>query len=398
MQTFWVAQFQNRSYNGIGVNRISPVVPRLFVPPPNSFFLFGPRGTGKTTFLRQHYDRALFIDLLDPETARTLSAYPERLTEIVRGARDSVPIVVDEVQRVPDLLTVVHQLIESDRRQFVLTGSSARKLRRAGRDLLAGRALYRTLHPFTAVELGSDFDLERALQVGTIPLVWSASDPAEVIRTYAALYVHEEVTHEGMVRNAGAFSRFLEAISFSHGAQINLSAVARECSVERKTVSNFIDILDDLLLSFTLPAFRKRAQRATVQHPKFYFADSGLYRTMRPSGPLDRPEETDGAALEGLVIQMIRAHIAYRNSDDRLYFWRTRYGLEVDCVVYGSETLQAIEIKNSARVRPEDERALRQFLTDYPEAGATVVYRGTRTLERSGIRWIPVEEFLLALK
>jgi uncharacterized protein len=372
-------------------------VARSFRPPDGSYFLFGPRGTGKTTLLRVLHPDAVFVDLLDPATSRELSAGPERLAEIVRAAAAGVPIVVDEVQRVPELLTVVHALIESDGRRFILTGSSARKLRHAGEDLLAGRAVLRTLHPFTAAELGERFDLDRALRHGTIPLIWSASDPDDVLRSYAALYVREEVQQEGLVRNVGSFSRFLEAVSFSHASLLNVSAVSRECGVERKTVAAYIEILHDLLLAFSLRVFTKRARRALVGHPKLYLVDPGVFRSLRPSGPLDRPEEIEGAALEGLVISMLRADIAYRNADDELSFWRTRSGVEVDCVVYGPKRFEAIEVKNSNRVRPEDERGLRAFLEDYPEARATVVYRGERPLERSGIRWVPVDTFLRSL-
>jgi len=372
-------------------------VERSFRPPVGSYFLFGPRGTGKTTLLRVLHPDAVFVDLLDPATTRELFARPERLTEISRAAPAGVPIVVDEVQRVPELLTVVHALIESDGRRFILTGSSARKLRRAGQDLLAGRAVLHTLHPFTAAELGERFDLDRALRHGTIPLVWSSSDPDDVLRSYAALYVREEVQQEGLVRNVGSFSRFLEAVSFSHASLLNVSAVSRECAVERKTVAAYLDILHDLLLAFSLRVFTKRASRALVGHRKFYLVDPGVFRSLRPSGPLDRPEEIGGAALEGLVISMLRADIAYRNADEELFFWRTRSGVEVDCVVYGRGRFEAIEVKNSDRVRPEDERGLRAFLSDYPEARATIVYRGERPLERSGVRWVPVETFLRSL-
>lgn len=369
-------------------------VPRDFSPPSSSYFLFGPRGTGKTTLLNQLYPDSLRIDLLDPHLVRVLSAFPERLEEIVRAADEAHPVVIDEVQRVPELLSVVHRLIEAEGRRFVLTGSSARKLRRSGHDLLAGRALNRTLHPFTATELGDRFDLDRALSIGTIPLVYAADDPQDVLRSYAGLYVREEVKQEGLVRNAGDFARFLEAFSFSHGSQLNLSAVARDGAIERKTVSTYVEILHDLLLSFELPVFRKRAKRQVVHHPKVYLCDAGLYRSLRPAGPLDRAEEIGGAALEGLVIQMIRAALAYANADAGLYFWRTRHGLEVDCVVYGTGVFAAVEIKNSARVRDEDERGLRAFIEDYPEAKPIVVYRGDRCLHRRGIRWVPAEQFL----
>lgn len=197
-------------------------IPRFFKAPQQSFFLFGPRGTGKSTWLRNNYPDALWVDLLEPETFRSLSARPERLRELVLGNRDKKIVVIDEVQKIPELLSLVHTLIESDKtRRFILTGSSARKLKKTGVDLLAGRVLLRTMHPFVAGELGSGFDLIQALSVGLVPLVTCAPSPSDVLRTYAALYVQEEVKMEGLTRNVGDFSRFLEAITFSHGSELN---------------------------------------------------------------------------------------------------------------------------------------------------------------------------------
>lgn len=373
------------------------VTVRFFEPPHDSFFLFGPRGTGKSTWLRQVFPHALFIDLLQPDVARELTARPERLYDLVRGAPKDSPIVIDEVQRAPELLNVVHALLESpERRQFALTGSSARKLRRGGVDMLAGRAVVRTLHPFMAAEV-AHFDLAEALTRGMLPLVVAADAPQDVLRAYASLYLEEEVRLEGWARNTGAFARFLEAMSFSHGSVLNVANVARDCQIERNTVAAYVDLLEDLLLSFRLPIFDRRARRATSVHPKFYFFDAGVFRSLRPRGPLDRPEEVDGAALEGLVAQHLRAWLAYRGEEARLFFWRTRSGAEVDFVVYGPDAFSAIEVKNSARARPEDLRGLQTFGTDYPEAELILLYRGTMR-ERRGRVWIlPAGDFLRAL-
>src|SRR5438067_13671054 len=284
---------------------------RFFSAPRQSFFLFGPRGTGKSTWLRQAMPDALFLDLLQPDLARDLAARPERLRDLVRGHPNRSTVVVGEVQRVPELLSVVHLLIESkDRRRFVLTGSSARKLRRGGVDLLAGRAVVRTLHPFMAAELDR-FDFRRALIHGLLPLVVAADRPDDVLRAYASLYLDEEVRLEGWARNVGAFARFLEAISFSHAVVLNVANVARECQVERRTVAAYVEVLEDLLLSFRVPVFTRRSKRETITHSKFFLFDAGVFRSLRPKGPLDRPEEIDGPALEGLVAQHLRAWLAY---------------------------------------------------------------------------------------
>jgi predicted AAA+ superfamily ATPase len=369
---------------------------RFFQPSPQrqSFFLFGPRGTGKSTWLRQNAPDALFIDLLEPDVARELTARPERLRDLIGGAPKGATVVLDEVQRVPELLNVVHAILESkERRSFILTGSSARKLRRGGVDLLAGRAVVRTMHPFMAAELGG-FDLRAALQRGLLPLVVASERPDDVLRAYASLYLDEEVRLEGLTRNVGAFARFLEAISFSHAAVLNVANVARECQAERKTVAGYVDILEDLLLSYRLPVFTRRAKRETVAHPKFYLFDAGVFRSLRPRGPLDRPEEIEGAALEGLVAQHLRAWLAYRGADAELFFWRTRSNVEVDFVVYGAAGFWAIEVKSAARVRPEDLRGLDTFASDYPEAEVALLYRGARRERRGRIWIVPVDDFL----
>jgi predicted AAA+ superfamily ATPase len=372
---------------------------KRFLPvPASSFFLFGPRGTGKTTWLPERFPSSVFVNLLEPDTFRELGARPERLVEIIGGAPDDAPVVLDEVQRVPDLLTVVHDVMESPaRRTFILTGSSARKLRRGGVDLLAGRAVVHTCHPFMAAELPS-FHLDRALSTGMVPLVVAAEDPLETLKAYASLYLEQEVRTEGWVRRIGDFARFLEAVSFSHGGVLNVSSVARECQVKRKTVEGYLEVLEDLLLAFRLEVFTRRAKRGTSAHPKFYYFDAGVFRSLRPQGPLDRPAEIEGAALEGLVAQHLRGWIAYSSAQFEVFFWRTRTGSEVDFVVYGPEGFWAIEVKNSRQVRPEDLRALRAFKTDYPEAKPLLLYRGETRLRKGDVLCLPVGEFLRELR
>lgn len=372
---------------------------RFFKAPAGSFFLFGPRGTGKSTWLAKSFPNALRLDLLHPENQRTYGARPERLRELVQGNAKRTTIVLDEVQRVPALLDVIHELVEAQPQlRFVLTGSSARKLRRAGVNLLAGRAVHRALHPFLAAELGEAFDLTRALQHGLVPLIWSAPEPRDVLRSYLALYVREEVQQEGLVRDVGGFARFLEAISLSHGCPVNVSAVAADCEVSRKTVEGYLEILHDLLLCFTVPVFTKRAQRRVTAHPKFYWFDTGVFRAARPAGLLDRPEEIGGAALEGLVAQHLRAWIDYGQHDLKLYFWRTRGGTEVDFVLYGGGGFYAVEVKASERVRGEDLRGLRAFGEDYPKCKRVLVYRGRESLRIEGVVCAPVEDFLRQLR
>ena len=374
-------------------------VSRFLQKPVGSFFLLGPRGTGKSWWTRKSFPGALIVDLLDGETLRELAARPERLGDLLRGAGDCPTVVIDEVQKLPEVLEVVHRLIEEKcGRFFVLTGSSARKLRRAGVNLLGGRAGRLSLHPYMAAELGEAFSFESALRHGLLPVVVGAADPDFQLRAYCGLYLKEEVQAEGLVRNIGAFARFMEVMSFSHGSVLNLANAARECAVKRSTLEGYLSILEDLLLGWRLPVFTRRAKRDLASHPKFYFFDTGVFRANRPRGPLDEISEIEGPALEGLVAQHLRAWCDYSAGGHSLSYWQTRSQVEVDFVVYGESGLYALEVKNTRKVRPEDLVALKSFGEDYPESQRFLLYRGSDLLLRNGIRCIPCETFLRALR
>jgi len=362
---------------------------RLLTPlPKQSLFLFGPRGVGKTAWLRQQFPGALLFDLLDHHVYTQLLASPDRLgDQIPLGYKGWV--LVDEVQRVPELLNEVHRLIEARRLRFVLTGSSARKLRRRGVNLLAGRAVTRHMHPLTALELGGDFDLKRALRYGCLPLACTTEDPQDYLKSYAATYLREEVQQEGLARNIGAFSRFLEAASFSQGSILNMAAVARDCAVSTKVVEDYFGIIEDLLLAVRLPIFTKRAKRRLIAHPKFYYFDAGVFQAIRPRGPLDAPEEIHGAALETLFLEQVRAVNEYKHLGYRLYYWRTATGDEVDFVLYGERGLRVFELKMAQKVRPDDLRSLLRFREDYPEAKACLLHLGQRRWHDRGLEIVP---------
>ena len=371
------------------------MIKRLITPPVQSFFLFGPRGTGKSTWLKTTYPDAFYIDLLDMSVQTAFLVAPEKILHVVRALKDGTDIIIDEVQMVPEILSGVHILIEEKRGwRFILTGSSARKLKRSGADLLAGRALLQTMHPFMAVELGESFTLEDALEQGMVASVDMAPNPADALKSYVAIYLREEVQQEALVRNLGTFNRFLQSISFSQANQLNSTSIGRECGVDRKTIDAWVQILEDLLISTTIRPFSKRAARALTTHPKFFFFDCGVYRSIRPKGPLDTPAEIDGVALETLVFQHLRAWIAYGNFDAEIFFWRTRTGIEVDFVLYGEKDFWAIEVKNTARVRTEDLKGLKAFREDYPESQQILIYRGNEHLLIDGITCIPADFFL----
>ncbi|MFM8453922.1 MAG: ATP-binding protein [Gammaproteobacteria bacterium] len=385
------------------------MIERLFRPPEKqSFFLFGPRGTGKSTFIREYYQNALYLDFLLPKVERDYRNHPELLIEVVdahmlKEGMEFLRVIIDEVQKVPSILSVVHAILEDprfkDRIQFILTGSNARKLKRVGVDLLGGRAWRCTLHPFMAVELGAVFDFKAALQGGLLPLLHNNKDDRSTgLEAYIDLYLKEEIQTEGLVRNLDNFSRFLQAVSFSHGSVCNISNMANECGVKRKTTEGYLSILEDLLLAYKIPVFSKKAKRDLVQHSKLYLFDVGVFRSLRPHGPLDQPEEIDGMALEGLVAQHLRAWVEYSSKSYELYYWRTRSQVEVDFVLYGQDVFWGIEVKNTQNPNPKDFRGLKTFLEDYPMAKAILLHRGKEFFRRDQILCMPCEEFLKTLK
>ena len=374
------------------------IVRRFLLPPLGSFFLFGPRGTGKSTWLQQQFPEAVRLDLLDPAVLRRYQARPERLQERLDASAGPQVVVIDEVQKAPQLLDVVHGLVE--RRpdlRFVLTGSSARKLRHGAANLLGGRLVSAHMSPFMAAELGEAFVLERALKTGLVPLIWQAPDPAATLAAYVGLYLQEEVQAEALVRQLGDFARFLEVISFSQASQLNLAALAREAEIPRKRAESYLAVLEDLLLGFRLPVFQRRAQRQLVHHQKFFVFDAGVFRSIRPQGPLDAPQEIEGLALEGLVAQHLRAFCQLRPGGAQLSFWRTRSGLEVDFVAYGPELFLAVEVKRSARVERRDLAPLKAFGADYPEAQLLLLSFCPEPLLIDGVRCEPIEPWLRSL-
>jgi predicted AAA+ superfamily ATPase len=356
-----------------------------------SFFLFGPRGTGKTTWLRQHFPEgtSVYLDLLDAGLYTELLARPHRLASMI--PRDFPGwVVLDEIQRVPSLLNEVHRLIELRGLRFAMTGSSARSLRQKGVNLLAGRALTFHMHALTAAELGDDFDLPRALLFGQLPAAQGSPAAREYLKSYVNTYLREEVQQEGLTRNLGNFTRFLETASFSQANLLNVAHVAREAALDRKVVENYFGILDDLLIARRLPAFNKRAKRRLTSHPKFFFFDVGVYRAIRPRGPLDSPEEMDGASLETLCFQEICAINDQLGLDYELSYWRTSDGTEVDFVLHGPRGLLAFEIKRSHAYARADLNGLKAFRKDYPMATCHLLYGGEQARHEDDIQILPL--------
>lgn len=373
------------------------MITRLLPPPSDkSFFLFGPRGTGKTMWVKTSFPHSIYIDLLESSTYVQLVANPNLLESFI-PPNFSGWVIIDEVQKIPQLLNEAHRLIENKKIKFILTGSSARQLKKKGINSLAGRALRYNIYPFTTQELGSAFDLEKALSWGLLPPLLQEQNPKLYLASYVSTYLREEVQQEGLTRNLAAFSRFLEAASFSQGSLLNISEVARECAVDRKTVEGYFTILEDLLLCYRIPVFTKRAKRELTSHPKFFYFDVGIYKTLRPIGPLDSPEEISGAAIETLFLQELFAINDYLKYDYEIFFWRTKTGVEVDFVIYGPKGLIAFEIKRSKKVSSLDTKGLRAFKEEYPIAKLYLLYGGDKELYHDDVTVLPFVKALTNL-
>lgn len=367
------------------------------LPTNKSFFLFGPRGTGKSTLIRTLYPDAPYIDLLDSKTYQTLLSRPHELMSFVPPDYSGY-IIIDEVQRVPELLNEVHRKIEDPKQyRFILTGSSARKLRRRGTNLLAGRALTYFLGPMTAEEVGRDFSLSDSIRYGSLPAIYNEDDRQKYLESYVSTYLQEEILQEGLTRNLGAFARFLETASFSVGSPINTSSIARDSAIERKVVENYFTILEDLMLGIRLPIFRHKAKRRLISHPKFYFFDTGVFQTVRPRGLLDNESEIGGPALENLFLQNV---MAVNNNLELKYkasYYRTVNGVEVDFILYGPRGFHAFEIKNSSHFSISFLKGLKLFSIEYPSAKLYLLYTGDKQLYFDNITVIPIDKALSTL-
>lgn len=369
---------------------------RILRPPPGSFFVFGVRGVGKSTWTRSAFPGAHVIDLLDEAHYQHLVLDPAAFPAELATVPARVPVVVDEVQRFPALLNEVHRAIERDRRRFVLLGSSARRLKSAGTNMLGGRAVLKTMYPLLPGELGADFDLGAVLRYGSIPLVWTASDRAATLETYVQLYLKEEIRGEAVVRNLPAFARFLTVAALFHGQAVNISGLARDAATSRTTVDGYIQILEDTLIAFRLAAFEPRLRVRERKHPKLYWVDPGIVRAAkRQLGPVTAEEK--GPLLEGWVLTLLRAHNEVAGVYEDIAYWSPAQALatEVDFVLRRGRDHLAIEVKARPRVAGPELAGLRA-IADLPRLVRRVlVYLGPRTLRTpDGIDIWPVGRFI----
>jgi len=354
-------------------------------------FLWGPRQTGKTTLLHQQFPVARFYDLLDSALAAELSVQPRLLREHTLAQRPEI-VIIDEIQKVPELLDEVHWLLENTSTRFVLCGSSARKLRRKGRNLLGGRAAEFHLLPLTSQEIPS-LDLHRLLNHGALPSHYLGEDPAPLLRAYVNAYIKEEIIDEAATRNVPAFARFLQLVGLTHGRQLNYANIAREANVSAATVRSYFQILEDTLLGFTLEPWRKAKKRRLVETAKFYLFDIGVANHLDPEAAVvSEGSDLFGRAFEHFLLNEVRAFLAYRAKERRLTFWRTSSGHEVDLIV--GDLALALEFKSAKRVRHEDLRGMRALLDEHRPGRAIVVSREERPrTTEDHIEILPWREF-----
>jgi predicted AAA+ superfamily ATPase len=368
---------------------------RILAPPSQSFFLLGPRGTGKSTWLRALFPEAHVIDLLSEATYQDLLANSGLFASWLRAVPSGKWVVIDEVQRLPALLNEVHRFIEKKQLKFVLCGSSARKLKRAGVNLLAGRALNRSMHPFVPEELGEPLDIENALQFGLLPIVWDSVDKSETLTAYTQLYLKEEIQAEALVRNLSGFARFLPIAAIYQGQALNVSNIAREAGVARTTVAGYLEILEETLLCFRLPAYETKMRVRERKLPKWYWCDPGLVRAIKRSSGALIPEEI-GPLFEGLVAQLLRAYRDYRRIFDEMYYWAPAGSIEteVDFLLLRNRKFVAVEVKSGRKFSEKWCKGLRAIAELEGLQRRVVVYpHGPVLRTEDGIDVMPFDYF-----
>ncbi len=372
--------------------------------PNRSFFLFGPRQTGKSTWIRSlGLTGAWHVDLLASEHYFRYLRKPSQFALEARAKIDAGIkwIIIDEAQRIPELLNEAHALIESSDARFILSGSSARKLKRGGANMLGGRALLRTMHPFTHDELGKRFDLEETLRFGSLPplLAMGREEKIDSLRSYVEAYLKEEIQAEGIVRNLGGFARFIEVAGAYSGLILNTSALSREAGLPTRTVHSYFEILEDTMIAFRVPAWERSPRKQLIAHPKFYLFDNGVLNALRRNLAEAPDPATRGVLFEHFFIQEAARILAYARSEARLHYWRTNGGAEVDLIIEkGGRPELAIEIKARATVDGSDARGLSSFASDYPEARRVIACEAPEPYRLGHVEVLPWRDVLRAIE
>lgn len=357
-------------------------------------FLFGARQTGKSTLLKERFKGNIYYDLLDPELRKFFKKNPNALKEALSDKPAGTLVIIDEIQKVPELLDIVHYLMASKGLWFILSGSSARKLKKSGANTLGGRAIPETLYPLVWPEV-TDFQLDRAVQNGMIPRHYMVPDATKRLKGYVEVYLNEEIREEGEVRELEAFERFMEVAAISDGEMLNYSNIASDCGVSAKTVQSYFQILYDTLIGYQIPAYRKEVKRKVVQTPKFYYFDVGIANYLMGRHSLKRGTDDYGHAFEHLVMQEIIAYKGYREKQEIISYWRTYDKKEVDAVIGDAKV--AIEIKSSEQIKSRHKAGLKAFKEEHPDCRLILVSLEPVTRKVEDIELIYVLDFLKML-
>lgn len=357
----------------------------------DSIFLFGARQVGKTTWLRQKFAECRYYDLLRNTEFERLLRRPELLAQELSDLGEGDTVIIDEIQKLPQLLDEVHYLIQSQGIRFVLSGSSARKLKRVGTNLLGGRAAIMRMYPLVSAEI-PDFDLVRAVNNGMIPRHYMIENPWQRFRGYVGAYLNEEVREEAMLRNLRQFSHFLEVAAMSNGEMVVYNNIAQDCGIDSRTVKSYFGILEDTLIGYMIPGFTASKKRRSIVAPRFYFFDVGVANYLRKRKAMEPGSESFGQAFEHLIIQELLAYLGYSLSDEPLTYWRTTGGYEVDAIV--GEGRVAIEIKATDEAKSRHTHGLKAFVEEFPGARPIIVSLDRRRRMMNGIEVIPAIDFL----
>lgn len=359
-----------------------------------AMFLFGARQTGKSTLLKERFPKAIYIDLLKSDVRNRFKQHPEEFRESLLRYPPETLVIVDEIQKVPDLLDEVHWLMVEKGLWFILSGSSARKIKKSGANNLGGRAIPETLFPLVSAEI-PDFDIERAVQNGMIPRHYMVANARNRMRAYIDLYVKEEIIEEALVQNVDEFIRFMEVAAIMDGEILNYENVASDCGVSANTVKAYYKILVDTLLGFEVPAYRKVIKRKLYKSPRFYYFDIGIANHLTKRYQLAPKTPEYGHAFEHLIIQEIVAYLAYTNSDEELTHWHTYENIEVDAII--GDARVAIEIKSTDHVDHGDKKGIMEFAKEHPNAKQILVSRDRISRRSGNVDLYYVTDFFKAL-
>lgn len=359
-----------------------------------AMFLFGARQTGKSTLLKERFPKAIYIDLLKSDVRNRFKQHPEEFRESLLRYPPETLVIVDEIQKVPDLLDEVHWLMVEKGLWFILSGSSARKIKKSGANNLGGRAIPETLFPLVSAEI-PDFDIERAVQNGMIPRHYMVANARNRMRAYIDLYVKEEIIEEALVQNVDEFIRFMEVAAIMNGEILNYENVASDCGVSANTVKAYYKILVDTLLGFEVPAYRKVIKRKLYKSPRFYYFDIGIANHLTKRYQLAPKTPEYGHAFEHLIIQEIVAYLAYTNSDEELTYWHTYENIEVDAII--GDARVAIEIKSTDHVDHGDKKDIMEFAKEHPNAKQILVSRDRISRRSGNVDLYYVTDFFKAL-